>query len=67
MFRFGAEFQRQMHQVRSNEPWENQVLREVPGMVGDRLPDEQKGFIGLSHRKARTNRQYVNDPAQARI
>ncbi|KAL8743949.1 MAG: hypothetical protein Q9184_008052 [Pyrenodesmia sp. 2 TL-2023] len=60
MFRFGAEIQDIARHLRSSDLQENDVLRKMPGMVGDVAPGAEKGFVGLSRVPARSDRVYTN-------
>ncbi|KAL8725743.1 MAG: hypothetical protein Q9181_006294 [Wetmoreana brouardii] len=60
MFRFGAEIQDTARHLRSRDLQENDVLRKMPGMVGDVTPGAEKGFVGLSSVPARSDRVYTN-------
>ncbi|KAL8929811.1 MAG: hypothetical protein Q9208_000955 [Pyrenodesmia sp. 3 TL-2023] len=60
MFRFGAEIQDNARLLRSRDLRENDVLRRMPGMVGDVAPGAEKGFVGLSRVPARSDRVYTN-------
>ncbi|KAI4253777.1 MAG: hypothetical protein L6R42_007454, partial [Xanthoria sp. 1 TBL-2021] len=60
MFRFGSEIQDSARHLRSRDLQENDVLRKIPGMVGDVAPGAEKGFVGLSSVPARSDRVYTN-------
>ncbi|KAL8898845.1 MAG: hypothetical protein Q9207_006499 [Kuettlingeria erythrocarpa] len=60
MFRFGAEIQESARHLRSGDLRENDVLRKMPGMVGDVAPGAEKGVVGLSSVPARRDRVYTS-------
>ncbi|KAL9598749.1 MAG: hypothetical protein Q9219_004307 [cf. Caloplaca sp. 3 TL-2023] len=60
MFRFGAEIQDSARRWGSRNLRENDVLRKMPGMIGDVTPGAEKGFVGLSRVPARSDRVYTN-------
>lgn len=60
MFRFGAEIQDSARHLRSGDLHENDVLRKMPGMVGDVAPGAEKGFVGLSSVPAKRDRVYTS-------
>ena len=66
MFRFGAEYREAVQQFQSNEFTENQILRQVPGMIGDLEPRRKNGFVGLSKVRVLPDRLYVNDRVATR-
>ncbi len=67
MFRFGAEYRDAVQRFESNEAWENKVLRQLPGMVGDLERKRPKGFMGLSWQPADSGKQYVNNRTEAKL
>jgi hypothetical protein len=64
MFRLGAEWREVVWKFEGSEPRENKILAEVPGMIGDMEPAEERGFIGLSRSTASVeDRSYSNNRA----
>lgn len=62
MFRLGAEWQEMVWEFDGEGFKKNEnVLLDVPGMIGDMEPNEKRGFKGLSYRTARLSRDYGYD------
>jgi len=60
MFRLGAEIRDCARQWGSREFQDNDVLRRMPGMIGDTVPGAERGIVGLSTFPARSDRVYTN-------
>ena len=49
MFRFGAEWQKEVWRFEERDFMGNESLREIPGLIGDMQPENRdRGFVGLS-------------------
>ncbi|KAJ9602389.1 hypothetical protein H2200_013244 [Cladophialophora chaetospira] len=66
MFRFGAEYREVVQQFEGNDFRENQILRQVPGMIGDLESRRKRGFVGLSKVRALPDRSYMHDRVATR-
>ena len=59
IFRFGAEWRDAIQQFKSNDFRDNDVLLDMPGMIGDMTPNAGNGFIGLTRIPAPPGRSYA--------
>ncbi|KAK5311836.1 hypothetical protein LTR70_008562 [Exophiala xenobiotica] len=66
VFRFGAEWKNAVQLFKSNDFRENDVLLDLPGMIGDMMPGADIGFVGLSRIFADAKRRYTNTSDEKR-
>ncbi|KAI9786109.1 MAG: hypothetical protein M1839_007519 [Geoglossum umbratile] len=61
MFKLGAQWRDEVHEIRDRDFQHCSSLSKAPGMIGDMENKSPRGFIGLSRNVAVTKREYVYD------